>query len=181
MMTATRTFTLLPSPPLPGMPAMQTTAGAGAQAILPLPPTPGGCNGAAATPATGNGAKDVLQLPGLVAAAPAHHAAKVRCPVFLDIAPLQNGRARVHPTGHLQGRHMSSANLRAHSTLVLFAPLWPTANALVAITVTWVCRQCHHPGKPVQAGGEVDQVDPAHWWVKALLAMVPPPLLPSPP
>ncbi len=27
--------------------------------------------------------------------------------------------------------------------------------------VSGVCRQCHHPGKPVQAGGEVDRVDPA--------------------
>jgi hypothetical protein len=46
-------------------------------------------------------AKDVLHLHGLVAAAPTHNATKVCCPIFLDVAPLQDRHARVHPAGHL--------------------------------------------------------------------------------
>jgi hypothetical protein len=60
------------------------------------------------------------------------------------------------------------------------ALLQPATIAVIVVLVTGVCGQCHHPGEPVQAGGVVDQVDlpaPARC-IKALLAMVPPLLLP---
>jgi hypothetical protein len=41
------------------------------------------------------------------------------------------------------------------------ALLWPPAIAVAVVLVAGVCGQCHHPCKPVQAGGVVDQVDPA--------------------
>jgi hypothetical protein len=120
--------------------------------------------GAAAAPATRNGTKDVLRRPSLIAAAPAQHAAKVCCPVFLIIAPLQNGRAQVHPAGHLSCGNTSSANHGSDSALALLhsAPLRPIAIAVIIFPATGVRGQSHHPGKPVQADGVVDQVDPAH-------------------
>ncbi len=42
------------------------------------------------------------------------------------------------------------------------APLWPSAIAVVIILAAGVCKQCHHPGEPVQTGGVVGQVNPAH-------------------
>jgi hypothetical protein len=54
-------------------------------------------------------------LPGLVATAPAHHAAEVRCPVILDFTPLQNGHSWVHPAGHLCCGHTSSTNCGSDS------------------------------------------------------------------
>jgi hypothetical protein len=40
-------------------------------------------------------------------------------------------------------------------------PLLPAAIAVFVVLATGVRGQCHHPGKPVQAGGVVGQVDPA--------------------
>ncbi len=41
------------------------------------------------------------------------------------------------------------------------ASLQSTAIAVIVILVAGVHGQCHHPGKPVKAGGVVDQIDPA--------------------
>ncbi len=40
-------------------------------------------------------------------------------------------------------------------------PLWPAAIAVVIVPAARVRGQCHHPGKPVQAGGVLGLVDPA--------------------
>jgi hypothetical protein len=75
-MTAPRTTTSLPLPPL--QVTLQCRQGRGWGLVqLPSPSGPDACNGAAAAPAACNGAKDVLCLPSLAAAAPAHHATKV--------------------------------------------------------------------------------------------------------
>jgi hypothetical protein len=42
------------------------------------------------------------------------------------------------------------------------APLWPATIAAVIAPAAGVRKQCHHPGKPVQAGGVVGQVNSAH-------------------
>jgi hypothetical protein len=42
------------------------------------------------------------------------------------------------------------------------APFRPTAIAIIVVTVDGVHGQHHHPGKYVQAGRQVEQVDPAH-------------------
>jgi hypothetical protein len=41
------------------------------------------------------------------------------------------------------------------------SPLWPATIAVVIIPAAGVRERCHHPGKPVQAGREVSQADPA--------------------
>ncbi len=131
-----------------------------------------------------------LPLPHRVIAAPAQHAAKVCCPVFLDAAPFQNRCAQVHPAGHICWGHTSMLIADPTAPWPSSAPLQPAATAVIIVPATGLHGQCHHPGKPVQAGGIVGQVDPActHQMltlpaptrcIKALLARVSPlPFLP---
>jgi hypothetical protein len=132
---AMRTTTALPSHPLPVMP---TTQGLG-QSLLPS--TPGAHDGAAATPITGDGAKDILCLPHLFIATPTHQAANVHCPVCQDVALLQDRRVWVHPTGHLRCGHTSSTNRGSDSALALL----PSALAC------HYCNCCHPGGQGAQA------------------------------
>ncbi len=76
-----------------------------------------------------------------------------------DVDPHRH--AWVHPTGHLCCRLTSSTNHGSNSALAFLRPLWPAAIAVAVVPVAGVHEQYHHPGKPLKAGGVVDQVDPA--------------------
>ncbi len=114
-----------------------------------MPSALGACDGAAAAPAAGGGAKDILPLLHLVADAPAHCATDVHCPVCQDVAPLQDGCARIHLSSLLRAhqQHKSQVQLPWPSSSLL----WPTivdvvvvladGCAGVATTLVSLCRQ----------------------------------------
>ncbi len=154
-------MTALPLHLSPVTPAMQAREGVRARAVAVAAPL-GACNGAALAPATSNGAKDVLRLPCLIATAPAHSVVDVHCPVSRTLLPSKTDVPGSTPQA------ISTAGTPAAQIVGLavpwssFPPLLPATIAVVVVPVSGVCGQCHHPGKPMQAGRVVDQVNPAH-------------------
>jgi hypothetical protein len=125
---------------------------------LMLPSALGTCNGSAAASAAGDGAKDILCLPKLVSAIVPPITVDKFTRTFLPSKTVVPGStpkaisAAGIPAAQIAGR----TALWPSST-----PLWPAAIAVIVILAAGVRRHCHHPDKPVQAGGVVDQVDPA--------------------
>ncbi len=160
MTAATMTMTSSPSPTLPVMPATQAKAGAQARAIA-IAIRLGQLQWSRCCPCCWRWCQAHPPPPGLVAPAPAHHAAKVRCPVFLDVSPLQTDVPGSNPQA-ISAAGTPAAQITGPTVpWPSSAPFWPATVAVVIVLEAVVRGQYHHPGKPVQAGEVVGRVDPA--------------------
>ncbi len=147
-----------------------------------MPSAQGACNGAATAPTASNGAEDVLCLHRLSTNAPAHRTA-------ISIAQFAKTLLPSHPSKKdMPGSTLQVISFAGKPAAQIagptapwpsFAPLRPAAVTIIVVLVSGVPRRCHHPGKPVQAGGVLDLSLPMPaGCIVALLAMVAPPPLP---
>jgi hypothetical protein len=150
MRMATRITTAFPSRPLPVMPATQAKGGTGAWAIA-VTVCPRCLQWCRCGPYYQQWCQGHLHLP---------------CPIattkFARTLLSSERDVRCTPQA-INGVGTPAAQIAgATEPWPSSALLWPVAMTVIVILVAGVCRQCHHPSKPVQTGGVVDQVDPAH-------------------
>jgi hypothetical protein len=159
-MMALRTTTALPLHLLPVMPTMQARAGAGAW-VITMPSALDASNSATAAPANGYGAKDILCFPSLVAAPPPNMPLMSIAQFARTLLPFKTDMPGYTPQAISAAGTPPAQFTGLTAPRPSSAPLWPVAIAVVVVLVVGVHGRCHHSGKPMQAGGVVDQVSPA--------------------
>ncbi len=132
MTAATRTTTSSPSPTLPVTTRTQATEGAWAQAIA-IAIHLGWLRWSCCGPPADDGGKDVLRLPGLVAPAPTHHAAKVHCQFFWTLLPSKTDVPGSTPQAISAVGTPAAQIAGPPAPWPSSAPLWPAAIAVVIV------------------------------------------------